>query len=111
MQAQDPHSFADLEQGKITHLDLLFDVDFSTSTLHGEVHYQIDQPITGSFFLDCSEIALEKIHANGKKISWEVDESDQIRGQRLHLKDLKAVSGISAEMAQKIYDFFHERRG
>jgi leukotriene-A4 hydrolase len=95
MQAQDPHSFADLEQGKITHLDLLFDVDFSTNTLHGEVHYQIDRPITGSFFLDCSEIALDKVHANGKEISWEVDESDQIRGQRLHLKDLKAVSAFS----------------
>ena len=29
---------------------------------------------------------------------------------RAGVEDLKAVSGISAEMAQKIYDFFHERR-
>mgnify|MGYP001156641269 CR=1 FL=1 len=28
---------------------------------------------------------------------------------RASVEDLKAVSGISAEMAQKIYDFFHER--
>jgi len=28
---------------------------------------------------------------------------------RAGIEDLKAVSGISAEMAQKIYDFFHER--
>ena len=28
---------------------------------------------------------------------------------RAGVKDLKDVSGISAEMAQKIYDFFHER--
>ncbi|MDX2288966.1 MAG: excinuclease ABC subunit UvrC [Hyphomicrobiaceae bacterium] len=27
------------------------------------------------------------------------------------VEDLKGVPGISAEMAQKIYDFFHERRG
>jgi len=26
------------------------------------------------------------------------------------IEDLKAVDGISAEMAQKVYDFFHERR-
>jgi excinuclease ABC subunit C len=26
------------------------------------------------------------------------------------VEDLKAVDGISAEMAQKVYDFFHERR-
>ncbi len=26
------------------------------------------------------------------------------------IEDLKAVEGISAEMAQKVYDFFHERR-
>jgi excinuclease ABC subunit C len=30
---------------------------------------------------------------------------------RAGIEDLKAVAGISAEMAQKIYDFFHERRG
>ena len=29
---------------------------------------------------------------------------------RAGIEDLKAVEGISAEMAQKIYDFFHERR-
>ncbi|MDX2308118.1 MAG: excinuclease ABC subunit UvrC [Hyphomicrobium sp.] len=30
---------------------------------------------------------------------------------RAGVEDLKAVEGISAEMAQKIYDHFHERRG
>ena len=30
---------------------------------------------------------------------------------RAGIEDLKAVSGISEEMAQKIYDFFHERTG
>jgi len=30
---------------------------------------------------------------------------------RAGVEDLKAVEGISAEMAQKIYDFFHERKG
>jgi len=30
---------------------------------------------------------------------------------RAGVEDLKAVNGISAEMAQKIYDFFHERKG
>jgi len=30
---------------------------------------------------------------------------------RAGVDDLKAVKGISAEMAQKIYNFFHERRG
>ncbi len=30
---------------------------------------------------------------------------------RAGVEDLKAVNGISAEMAQKIYDFFHDSRG
>ncbi|MEO1282730.1 MAG: helix-hairpin-helix domain-containing protein, partial [Pseudomonadota bacterium] len=30
---------------------------------------------------------------------------------RANVKDLMAVDGISADMAQKIYDFFHEKRG
>jgi excinuclease ABC subunit C len=29
---------------------------------------------------------------------------------RAGIEDLKAVKGISADLAQKIYDFFHERR-
>ena len=29
---------------------------------------------------------------------------------RAGVEDLKAVDGISAEMAQRIYDYFHERR-
>ncbi len=94
MQAQDPHSFADLRQGKITHIDFVFDVDFSVNALHGEAQYQVDQPITGSFFLDCYEIDLEQIQTNGKSITWELDESDEIRGQRLHLKDLDGVSAF-----------------
>lgn len=95
MQARDPHSFTDLRQGKITHVDLVFDVDFSTNVLNGDVRYQIDQPITGSFFLDCSEIDLEQIRTNGRNITWEIDESDEIRGQRLHLMDLEGVSAFT----------------
>ncbi len=30
---------------------------------------------------------------------------------RAGIEDLKAVPGISAEMAKKIYDFFHDGRG
>ncbi len=30
---------------------------------------------------------------------------------RAGVEDLKAVDGISAEIAQKVYDFFHERKG
>ena len=30
---------------------------------------------------------------------------------RAGVEDLKAVDGISAEMAQRIYDYFHEREG
>ena len=30
---------------------------------------------------------------------------------RAGVADLKAVEGISVDLAQKIYDFFHERRG
>ena len=30
---------------------------------------------------------------------------------RAGVEDMKAVKGINAEMAQKIYDFFHEQRG
>jgi aminopeptidase N len=93
----DPHSFANFDQGKISHIDFKFDVDFATRTIQGEAEYRLDRPVSGSLFLDSRDIDVSHIHTGDQEILWELDESDSILGQRLHLKDLEGVSSFRME--------------
>lgn len=97
MKIIDPHSFADLEQGQITHIDFVMDVDFSSRSLRGEAQYRLDRPAHDSFFLDTRSLGLERVHAGEHDLKWELDRSDPILGQRLHLKGLDGVSSFSIE--------------
>ena len=89
MTRHDPHSYADLTQGRISHIDLRIQTDFETQTLKIKADYQLVEPISGSFFLDISQIDIENAHANGHRIQYEFDERDDLLGERLHLKDLQ----------------------
>jgi aminopeptidase N len=95
----DPHSYADLEQGRITHMDLALVVDFSSRTLRGEARYELDRACYGSLFLDTRAPNLERIHSEDQGLAWELDRSDPVLGQRLHLKDLDEVSRFSIQFA------------
>jgi leukotriene-A4 hydrolase len=97
MSIVDPHSFAKLDQGKISHIDFKFDVDFATRTIEGKAEYRLDQPVNGSLFLDSRGVEVTKVHHNGRDIAWELDESDSILGQRLHLKGLEGVTSLGME--------------
>jgi len=99
MARHDPHSYADLAQGKITHIDLRIQIDFETQTLKIRADYHLVEPISGSFFLDASQIDIESAHANGQAIRYEFDERDELLGERLHLKDLQNVSSFTLTFA------------
>ncbi len=95
MTRHDPHSYADLTQGVIKHIDLRIKADFETQILNIEVDYQLDEPVNGSFFLDTFKIDLEVAYANGEALRWEYDEEDELLGERLHLKELEGVSSFT----------------
>jgi leukotriene-A4 hydrolase len=95
MARHDPHSYADLTQGKITHIDLRIKADFDTHILHVEADYQPAEPISGSLFLDSAGIDLAQAVADGQELAWEFDEQDELLGERLHLKDLDHVSAFT----------------
>ena len=44
MSRRDPHSYADLEQGRVTHVDLDLDVDFATRRLTGTARLTLAAP-------------------------------------------------------------------
>jgi leukotriene-A4 hydrolase len=94
MARQDPHSYADLTQGKISHIGLRIKVDFNTQILEVEADYQIEEPVSGSLFLDTAGIDLKQAIANGQDLGWEFGDRDELLGERLHLKNLDNVDSF-----------------
>ncbi|MGB7875820.1 MAG: M1 family aminopeptidase/hydrolase, partial [Anaerolineales bacterium] len=99
MAQHDPHSYTDLTQGRISHLDFRIKADFEAHILSLEADYQLEKPVSGSLFLDTSQINLEGAHANGEALQWEFDERDELLGERLHLQGLNNVSSFTLTFA------------
>jgi len=99
MTRHDPHSYADLEQGKISHIDFRIQADFEAHILKIRAEYQLAELVSGSLYLDTSQIELESAHANGQALQWEFDEQDQLLGERLHLKGLANASSFTLTFA------------
>lgn len=94
MARHDPHSYSDLTQGKISHINLHIKVDFEAHILNVEADYQLEDPVSGSLFLDSSKIDLMQAKANGQDLPWKFDDQNKLLGERLHLKNLDKVSSF-----------------
>jgi aminopeptidase N len=92
---QDPHSFANFEQGLIRNIAFKIEIDFETRTLSLLVTYQLDRAVTGSLFLDTRDIQIERIHQGKDDLKWELDVVDPILGERLHIKELDSVKSFT----------------
>ena len=85
MPTHDPHSYADLSQGLLTHIDLHIQADFQKHILNIEADYQLEKPVSGSLFLDSAGIDLKKAAWDAGDLTWEFDRQDDLLGERLHL--------------------------
>ena len=92
MTFKDPASYADLSQGKIKHILFRIGVNFSIHILEIEATYQMQEPISGSLFLDTYKIDLKGARSNDRELKWEFDERDDVLGERLHLKGFEGES-------------------
>jgi leukotriene-A4 hydrolase len=89
----DPHSFADLEQGRIKHIGFTLEVDFENKTIRGEAAYHLDRAVTGSFYMDTRDLKILGVRGGeGEEIAWDMGEEDKVMGKRLHLKNLPGQS-------------------
>lgn len=93
----DPHSYYDPNQARISHIDFVIKVDFVSSTLHLQSAYTMHTPVEGALFLDTRDLEIHRIHSGGKELNWELDLSDPILGQRLHIKDMNAIASFTIE--------------
>lgn len=98
MQFSDPHSYTDIEQGKIVHILFWIDVDFSAKVLKIKAAYRLDEPVSGSFFLDTRDLIIDRVYEGDQEIVWEIDQHDSIVGDRLHLKGLDGHSEFTIEV-------------
>ena len=88
MTPQDLTTYSDLEQGRITHIDFRIRADFAARVLDIEAAYQMQESVHGSLYLDTYKLNVKGARVNGRALAWELDEEDEILGQRLHLKDM-----------------------
>jgi len=95
---QDPHSYADLSQGKIEHLDLSIKADFSENVLSVRAHYTLHNPVSGSLFLDTRGLHIGRVTSQGRSLAWDLDRRDAILGERLHLKNLDRTREFAIEV-------------
>jgi aminopeptidase N len=98
MITKDPHSYAEFTQGLITHIDFEIQVDFETKAMKILAKYQLDHPVSGSFYLDTRALDIERIVGDGTDIQWVLDKQDEILGNRLHLQDLDETSEFSIQL-------------
>jgi leukotriene-A4 hydrolase len=101
MKVMDPHSYADLDQGRIEHIDFRIRVHFETRTLHIIARYSLDHAINGSFYLDTRDLDLKRVQSDEQEIFWEIDQSDALLGERLHLRNLKGISSFTIECSTR----------
>lgn len=95
MSFHDPTSNADLSQGQIKHIDFRIRADFDARVLDVEAAYQLDAPLSGSFFLDTHKLDIKSARVNGRALTWELGDHDENLGSRLTLSGLQNDSTFS----------------
>jgi len=80
----DPHSHADLEQGRVTHLSWVLTVDFEARCLHGEARLSLAEAASGPLTLDTRSLHIHAVtDADGRPLPFDLGTADPILGAPL----------------------------
>ncbi len=88
MSHRDPHSYTNLDQGRIHHMDLDLNVDFQSSTIIGTAHCKLADASTGGM-LDMDTRDLEITGATdsaGNALKFELAPADEVIGSKLSVE-------------------------
>ncbi|MBE0567688.1 MAG: M1 family metallopeptidase [Krumholzibacteria bacterium] len=87
MSRRDPHSYADLDQGRVSHLDLDLDLDFATSRITGRARLDLAAPAGGPLDLDTRDLEIRAVTgADGQALPFKLDPRDSILGAKLRVE-------------------------
>ena len=98
MPVKDPHSYADLSQGLIKHIDFEISVDFETRILTIRAEYILVEPVSGAFYLDTRDLDIERVYSGDTELEWTLSESNENLGQRLQLQNLEKIQGFTIDL-------------
>jgi leukotriene A-4 hydrolase/aminopeptidase len=83
---RDPHSYTDLDQGRVTHVDLDVNVDFATRRLVGSACLKLAAPASGPLDLDTRTLTITGAATpDGAPVPFELADVDAVLGARLRL--------------------------
>ncbi len=86
MSYRDPHSFTDLDQGRIKHMNLDLNVDFGSSRIRGTAECVLAAPAAGPLDLDTRDLEISGVSsADGTALDFDTDHADEIIGTRLRV--------------------------
>ena len=97
-QNTDPHSFANFEQVKVTHLELDLDVDFNSSTLSGSATLLFDRvdPKATKLVLDTRDLHIGNVTgANGGSLPFQLSKADANLGQALTIDIAQSTDKVT----------------
>ena len=96
----DPHSWCDDAQPAQCHLDLELEVDFEARVLRGRAVIKLKVPSSGALDLDGRGLVIDSMTTDdGRAIPWSVAETEDVRGDRLHLDLPTGTKAIVVEYA------------
>lgn len=91
----DPHSYANLEQGRVSSCALHLSIDFTTHRVRGRVRLGLAAPVSGPLDLDSRELTIERVETpDGQPVPWSLGDPDPILGQRLRLELPRGTSAV-----------------
>jgi leukotriene A-4 hydrolase/aminopeptidase len=83
----DPHSYTDPEQGTVSHVALVLNVDFEARKLHGEATLRLAAPATGPLDLDTRDLSITAVRTpSGEAIPFALEAAESFLGSRLRLE-------------------------
>lgn len=83
----DPHSYTDLEQGSVSHLDLKLKVDFAHECLRGSANLTVERGAGDVLHLDTRDLQIERIiDKDGNALKWSLAEPESFFGSRLSVQ-------------------------
>ncbi len=82
----DPHSYADLAQGRVVDLSWYVDVDFHHRVLHCRATLHLEAAIEGPMDLDTRDLEIDEVcDETGTSLEWELAEPEGFMGARLRV--------------------------
>ncbi len=92
----DPHSYTDLNQGQIRHIDMNLHVDFSSRTIEGDATYTFLSSSSGELHLDTRDLTVLSVKdSEGNDLPFSMGTPDNVLGTCLIIQRNKPLEKLT----------------